>query len=109
MNIMIDYDGTFGAAPADWMEVINMMQKKGHKYFLVTSRSMDTPVEHAYWFVENNVPVVYCEYRAKKDVCIEQGIDIDIWIDNDPYYITTGFVTNDVPLELLKQSEKDYR
>lgn len=109
MNIMIDYDGTFGAAPADWMDVIEMMQSRGHRYVLVTSRGMDTPVEHDYWFAEKGIPVVYCEYRAKKDVCLERGIPIDIWIDDNPYYIENGFITDDVPLELLKAVEKDYR
>lgn len=93
LNIMIDYDGTFGAAPMDWMEVIRLMyDKQGHNFYLVTSRSMDTPIEHAWWFKEMQIPIVYCNYRAKKKVCEEQGIKIDIWIDNDPKYIEEGFI-----------------
>jgi hypothetical protein len=89
---MIDYDGTFGADPEGWAEVVNLMQKRGHIFFLVTSRGMDTPVEHAWWFAEHGITVVYCNYRAKKTVCDEQGFRIDIWIDNDPEYITKGFI-----------------
>jgi hypothetical protein len=109
MNIMIDYDGTFGAAPSDWMDTIDLMGNRGHKFYLVTSRGKDTPVEHEEYFRMMDIPVIYCEYLAKKDVCNKLGIKIDVWIDDNPYYIDHGFITDDVPLTLLKTIEKDYR
>jgi hypothetical protein len=92
MNIMIDYDNTFTADAPMWQDVIFEFLQK-HRVFLVTSRGMDTPVEHTEYFVDMGIPIVYCDYYAKKDVCEKQGIKIDIWIDDDPKYIIEGFRT----------------
>ena len=109
LAIMIDYDRTYTADPDLWRVILPIIQSKGHKVYLVTSRGMDTPVELAEDFVQMGIPIIYCEYLAKRDVCRKQGIHIDIWIDDDPYYIDKGFVTEDTPLTLLKAIEKDYR
>jgi len=109
MNIMIDYDNTYTADVDMWRKVLPIFQLAGHRVYLVTSRGMDTPIDLVNDFINLDITVVYCEYRAKKDVCLEQGIDISIWIDDDPYYITTGFITDDVPLTLLKITEKDFQ
>lgn len=108
MKIMIDYDGTYTADVEMWRKIVYFMACK-HEVYLVTSRDTDTPIEDEGWWNERNIPIIYCAYRAKKDVCLEQGVDIDIWIDNDPYYITTGFITDDAPLELLKMNAKDFQ
>ena len=105
MNIMIDYDNTYTADVDMWRSIIPLFLV-GHNVYLVTSRGMDTPIELANDFVEWRIPIIYCEYRAKKDVCEEQGIKIDIWIDDDPYYINTGFVGGEntyVPKMLFKK------
>lgn len=107
MNIMIDYDGTFGADPMMFQDVIEMFQGHHHKVYLVTSRGMDTPVEHAYWFADHYVPIVYCNYRAKREVCEEQGIKIDIWIDDAPYYIDHGFV-EEYTAEQIKEYQNKF-
>lgn len=109
LSIMIDYDNTYTADVEMWKNVIPLMKLWGHNLYLVTSRDMDTPVEMAQDFVDWGIPIIYCAYRAKKEVCQEQGIDINIWIDDDPHYITNGFITDDVPITLLKEIEKDYR
>jgi hypothetical protein len=55
---------------------------------------MDTPIDLVNDFVIRGIPIVYCEYRAKRKVCEEQGIKIDIWIDDDPKYIEVGFIND---------------
>jgi hypothetical protein len=92
MNIMIDYDATYTADISLWRMVIPMFLDHGHKVYLVTSRGRDTPVELVNDFTPLNIPIIYCTYRAKKKVCEAQGIKIDIWIDDDPYYIVHGFI-----------------
>lgn len=92
MQIMIDYDGTFTEDPTGWQCFIEMMQRRGHKFFLVTSRGKDTPVEHEEWFNSHSVPTIYCDYIAKRAVCEKLRVKIDVWIDNDPYHIDHGFV-----------------
>lgn len=91
MNIMIDYDNTYTANVEMWRKIIPVFLENGRVY-LVTSRSMDTPIDLVQDFVQWGIPVIYCEYRAKEIVCKEQGIRIDIWIDDDPEFITKGFI-----------------
>jgi hypothetical protein len=79
-----------------WRKLIPQMQLADHNVYLVTSRGMDTPIELVQDFVAMHVPIIYCTWRAKRKVCEEQGISIDIWIDNDPFYIDTGFVEEQV-------------
>lgn len=88
MNIMIDYDRTYTAAVEMWREVIdNGFLYYGHKVFLVTARSKDQPIELARDFDDRNIPIIYCAFKAKREVCEALGIKIDIWIDDEPDWI----------------------
>lgn len=95
MNIMIDYDATYTADVELWRRIIPMFLEN-HTVYLVTSRGMDTPVELANDFALWGVRIIYCDYQAKKGVCEEQGINIDIWIDDNPYYIVHSFLEEPV-------------
>lgn len=108
MNIMIDYDRTYTADVEMWREIIPIFLRN-HKVYLVTSRDIDTPIELAQDFVNWGIPIIYCSYLSKRSVCVKQGIYIDIWIDDDPYYVDNGFITEDVPINLIKSMEKDFR
>lgn len=88
MNIMIDYDKTYTADVALWREVIDLMRFYGHKVYLVTSRSMDTPIDLWRDFADRHISIIYCNFKAKRDVCESIGVSIDIWIDDDPEWIT---------------------
>lgn len=89
MNIALDYDGTFTLDPKRWQQFIDLFVMAEHKVWIITSRSIDIPLE----IVPKNIEyVVFCNFRAKKTVADERGISIDVWVDNDPYYITTGFI-----------------
>lgn len=93
MNIMIDYDNTYTADPIMWRNLLPRIQGVyGHSVYLVTSRDSDTPVETSKDFENMGIPIIYAAYRAKRRVCEEQGIEIDVWIDDEPKYIDTGFV-----------------
>lgn len=92
MNIMFDYDNTFTRDTRMWEEFISLATAGGHRLYCVTSRSPDMELDYAERFALWGVRIVYCSFRAKKTVCEEQGIFIDIWIDDDPLYITTGFI-----------------
>lgn len=106
---MIDYDNTYTADVNMWRIILPTIKRCGHNVYLVTSRDVDTPIELVQDFVDMKIPIVYCAYRAKRDVCREQGIDIQVWIDDDPYYINTGFVTEEVPIELIKENAKSFQ
>lgn len=102
MNIGLDWDNTYTRDPQLYNGFIDIAVLRGHNVYITTSRGMDTPIE----FIPIGIKtVIYCNYRAKYDVTRQQGIVIDNWIDDDPYYITTGFVTDDPPVTLLKAKE----
>lgn len=84
MKIGLDWDGTFTADGRFWDDFLKLAERYGHKVWITTSRGMDTPIEYVPDLIES---VVYCEYKAKKEVMPE----IDIWIDNDPQWITESF------------------
>ena len=100
MIIALDWDNTYTRDTKFWDKFLALNAEWGNTIYIVTSRGMDTPIE----FIPTGVDgVIYCNYRAKKDVTRQSGIDIQIWIDDDPYYITTGFITDDPPVQLLKE------
>jgi hypothetical protein len=91
MNIMVDYDGTYTEDPPMWEGIILGMIDCGHNVYIVTSRDPKDIVEDAGKFEARRIPVIYCDYKAKRQVCEQQGIAIDIWIDNQPYFIDHGY------------------
>jgi hypothetical protein len=92
MNIALDYDNTFTRDPLFWQRLIDDAVASGHKVWLVTSRSPDDKVALPILGIED---AVYCNARAKRVVCNELGIPIDIWIDDDPLWINTHFVEDE--------------
>lgn len=90
MNVMVDYDGTYTSNPKMWRTIIHILNMENTVY-LVTSRDPDDIVEDVAWFENNNIPIIYCDYKAKRQVCEAQGVKIDIWIDDNPKFIDTSY------------------
>lgn len=89
MNIGLDWDNTFTKDYDLWQEFVIRASDRGHKVYITTSRSPDLELEANPTEIER---IIFCSFRAKKIVTEEQGIKIDIWIDDDPEYINKGFV-----------------
>lgn len=100
MNIGLDWDNTFTADPVLYQIIVDAYVERGHTVYITTSRGEDTPIEFRPRGIKS---IIYCNFRAKRDVTLQMGIKIHNWIDDDPYYITTGFVTDGNAIhELLK-------
>ncbi len=82
LNIAIDYDDTITADADMWYIFIHNAIQRGHNVYVVTWRDEDTPIH--YRFDELATGVVYCNLKAKQSTCENQGIFIDIWIDDNP-------------------------
>jgi hypothetical protein len=91
LNIALDYDETYTADPELWNYFINMATVRGHKVWCVTARR-DT---------EENREIVcipglpryrhkFTSHSAKEWFMAEQGIKIDIWVDDNVRAITEG-------------------
>lgn len=85
MNIALDYDKTFTADPVLWREFCTMARKRGHKIYMVTMRFNEETVDE---FAASSVDeIVYTAREAKKKFTEIIGLDIDIWIDDSPFWI----------------------
>lgn len=88
MNIAIDYDDTFSADPEGWIEVIKLMELRGHKFICVTGRSNEgefgKPVIKA---IDGIIPIVFAGQQWKNKAAEAAGYKIDIWIDDSPLSI----------------------
>lgn len=88
MNIALDYDGTFTSDPDLWCTFIHQSLIRGHKVYVVTMRYASECEDFhpllKYW----NLPVVATgkdnDRYAKRKACEELGINIHIWIDDNP-------------------------
>lgn len=85
MKIAIDFDGTFAEDPGMFGDIVQCMQDHGHKVYIVTNR-----LERQKKFVEEVVlseceaSIIYAGAVPKAYYMKEQGIDIDLWIDDKP-------------------------
>lgn len=83
MRIALDWDETVTKDPLMWIEFIKMVQDHGHEVMIVTFRDPGLPVEF-----DPGIHVYYTSYKAKRRYMKDQGIDIDVWIDDSPECIT---------------------
>lgn len=84
MNIGIDYDETYTRHPEMWDNVIRIMRSFGHKVYLVTWRS-ESESDEIYRKLGDKLDGIYpTNHKAKEKFMYEQGIRIDVMIDDNP-------------------------
>ena len=84
MNIGLDYDDTITRDPAMWLSVISTMQNAGHKVYIVTWRTKEECAEiprDVLLMVDGTHPT---SRKAKEKYMYNQGVRIDVWIDDNP-------------------------
>ena len=88
MNIGIDWDGTITEDPQLFWAFAELAKNIGHTVYVVTGRPSSHPIEDDHWF--SDIEFIYTDGEYKKQYCEAQGINIDVWIDNEPGYIEPG-------------------
>lgn len=84
MNIGLDYDDTYTCDPSAWNDFIRMMRRGGHKVYIVTWRT-ESESTQLYLNLGNFVDGIYPTSRkAKQSFMFEQGICINVWVDDNP-------------------------
>ncbi|WP_315731642.1 MULTISPECIES: hypothetical protein [unclassified Bradyrhizobium] len=80
-GVSVDYDDTFTSCKETWTAVIAVLRMAGARVVCVTSRRPE--------MVVSDFPgeVFYCSGRPKREVMHEHGVDIHVWIDDQPEYI----------------------
>lgn len=88
LTIGLDYDKTYTADPAFWDSVIRVANYHGHRVLVITARR-DTEENR----VEVQVPgcrVFFTSLASKLWYSEHYGLDVDIWIDDDPKTVVHG-------------------
>lgn len=83
MIIALDYDGTYTADPALWDAFIRAARARKHEVHIVTMRHeselivLGEPVDRVH----------YTDRKAKLAYMAAKGIEVQIWIDDQPRFI----------------------
>lgn len=86
MIISIDYDDTYSANPDMWDEFIRVAQTFGSRVICVTARH-DYEMHKVHMSIGNIIGKSECFSTGriyKKKYMKEQGVKVDIWIDDNP-------------------------
>lgn len=94
MNLALDYDDTYTRDPIFWDAVIDLAQKRGHKVYCITARhnnlSNQAEVMGALGKLIGKDACLFTSLTAKKKYAYKMGINIDVWIDDSPYFVDNG-------------------
>jgi hypothetical protein len=79
--ICIDHDDTFTTDPATWTKIIELLRSAGHDVFCISLRFPNVPI-HGF-----PGKVYYACGQHKWEFAEQNGIHVDIWIDDWPAII----------------------
>jgi len=81
--VALDYDDTYTLAPELWVGLIRIMVGYGWKVVIVIYRDSSSFSD-----MDLNIPhvsdYIFTSGRAKQKHCEDNGLKIDIWIDDNP-------------------------
>lgn len=80
--IAVDYDNTYDEIPDLLEPFMQSAKKAGHVVVIVTARNKD---KHPISGLEHEI--FYTDGQKKHDYMLEQGLSVDIWIDDYPELI----------------------
>lgn len=84
MNIGLDYDDTYTRDPKSWDMFIFIMRQAGHNVYIVTWRDEEEG-KAVHQELAHKTDGIYCtDRKAKAKFMFDQGICIDVWIDDNP-------------------------
>ena len=92
MIISLDYDETWTRDPETWKKVVAVLRMAGHTVYCVTMRYDNHHEKTEVGSQLNGVvdAIFFTGRRAKSDFMYEQGIKVDVWIDDMPLFIYQG-------------------
>lgn len=85
--VSIDYDETFNLNPILFLKIIDLFKKSGFKVICCTFRSESERDEGFDILENNNVKCYFTNQVSKNEYLKSKGINVGIWIDDDPYSI----------------------
>ena len=90
LTFALDYHLTYSADPKFWNVFIELVYLRKDKLLCVSHATDHDEIDKLYKSIGKIIGqdnVVLTNGAAKKPYCDEHGIDIDVWIDNNPEHI----------------------
>lgn len=94
--VAVDFDETISDNPAAWLSVMKTLELSGYIVYVVTWRFPDTAPEELQFLVDKGYKIFYTGLKAKKPFMRAKGIDIAIWIDDNPFAILNDAERNTI-------------
>jgi hypothetical protein len=82
MIVAIDFDGTYTADPKGWGSVVDTLLARGHTVVCATGNAGKHVRDEMGKRFAGQVAVVVG--KPKHVACLEIGLSVDVWIDNEP-------------------------
>lgn len=94
LTFALDFDDTFTADPGLWAMFVAIARSRGHRFYLVTARrateeNLDE-IQAALDHYDCQLTIVFSNLGSKIHAVARQGLEIDIWIDDDPASLVSG-------------------
>lgn len=83
----VDFDETISDNPPAWLKVMASLEMSGYQVVVVTWRSPTTYPEDLQFLVDKGYKIYYTSFTAKRKYMLEQGVDVSIWIDDNPWAV----------------------
>jgi hypothetical protein len=87
MNISLDYDNTYTRDPKFWDDFVKIAKMSGHNVYCVTMRSVQESVDVLVDLDGKVDGIYFTDRKAKSDFMFSQGISIDVWVDDMPFFV----------------------
>lgn len=85
--IAVDFDETISDNESGWLQVLLLLERIGYHVVICTWRKPTDYPEDLKFLVDKGFSVYYTSQHAKQDYMRQQGIDVAIWIDDNPFAI----------------------
>lgn len=91
--VAVDFDETISDNPEAWLRVMKTLEVVGYQVVVCTWRSPSTYPEDLQFLVDKGYKVYYTSFTAKQEYMKAQGVDVAIWIDDNPFAILNNAET----------------
>lgn len=85
--VAVDYDETISDNESGWLQVLLLLERIGYHVIVCTWRTPSTYPEDLQFLVDRGFNVYYTSLHAKKEYMELQGVNVSIWIDDNPFAI----------------------
>lgn len=90
-TVAFDFDQTISDHPTFFLSIMESFEKAGFHVIVVTYRLSHVFPEDLDFLVEKGYAVYFTGHKAKRKFMSEKGIQVDIWVDDEPQSIVQNW------------------